>query len=316
MLYFLLFCALLRLTDGLNVTSHRFRIQKHTKLTSGVTKIRDVSRRDMTILVCAAQCGSEDQCNMFDFNERQNSCTLFSQTIFDPGVLRSPSPEYHLGFRIDFDNITSAGWTLVFKAHKLINSSVYNAWTNSDQVHDHPLLPGFPFECLSLGYVDTSCAGNQHFRSLILNEWRHTDVDRVWFSLKTGSTQVAFIEFDGLGSDRDTWFTESRVLNSTWGPYLSSVQHMGISGYFTSATARRFNVFGPLTGCVDEWLYTTVVDQMQDECNNQWDLPTGTGFPVFLYSRSGKASTSRASVHTYDLAQAADALEVWIKLFD
>ena len=45
MLYFLLFGALLRLTDGLNVTSHRFRIQKHTKLTSGVTKIRDVFRR-------------------------------------------------------------------------------------------------------------------------------------------------------------------------------------------------------------------------------------------------------------------------------
>ncbi|GFS17058.1 hypothetical protein ElyMa_004971800 [Elysia marginata] len=66
------------------------------------------------------------------------------------------------------DNITAGEWTLVFRAQKLINSSVFDIWNQTGLSHDNPVPYGFPMECISMSY-DPKC--DRHFRSHILDDW-------------------------------------------------------------------------------------------------------------------------------------------------
>ncbi|RUS80618.1 hypothetical protein EGW08_011628 [Elysia chlorotica] len=282
--YILLLAAFLGLTYASNVTNYRFQIQRNTRVSHGATIVSATTPDDVTLLVCAAQCGPDSQCNMFEYSERRLSCTLYSDRIFDSTFERSPSNDSHLGFRINFENITDGEWTLVFLAQQKINYSVYDAWSNTGLSHDNPFSLGFDFDCVRLAYEPGKC--NQHFRSHLLDEWYNIHVGKVRYSLRKGGTEVAFIEFDGLGSGPDDWFDQTRLLNSTWGTSLMSMDYMGVQGYFSPPhTARRFNAYGSMhLNCTDQWLYATVVDQSSDSCSGEWGFPAGFDFPIFLFS--------------------------------
>ncbi|GFS17061.1 hypothetical protein ElyMa_004971900 [Elysia marginata] len=56
----------------------------------------------LTLLVCAARCGHEDQCNMFELSYANQTCSLFSERIFDTGVNKEPATDQDVGFRTNF----------------------------------------------------------------------------------------------------------------------------------------------------------------------------------------------------------------------
>ncbi|CAL1534983.1 unnamed protein product, partial [Lymnaea stagnalis] len=65
---------------------------------------------------------------------------------------------------------------------------------------------------LQLTYSNTC---RRHFRSFILDQW--VNINMVKFSLYTHGTEVKYILFDGRNSTRTSWFTWSKIINTTWG---------------------------------------------------------------------------------------------------
>ncbi|GFO15580.1 hypothetical protein PoB_004208500 [Plakobranchus ocellatus] len=122
--------------------------------------------------------------------------------------------------------ITHGDWTLVFRAQRRIGVSAYNTWTNSQATTDSPVLDTFPHACLRLNYYG-SC--NRHFRSHIIDRWEN--IDKVKLSLISRDVQVAYILFNGTGSNNKSWFSQERILSSTW-PNLASDNGLAIFNLF------------------------------------------------------------------------------------
>ncbi|GFS17052.1 hypothetical protein ElyMa_004971600 [Elysia marginata] len=133
----------------------------------------------------------------------------------------------------------------------------------------------------------------------------------------SNGNEVAFVEFYNMGSSRDEWFDQQFIANSSWGLFFGSLPYMGTEGYYNPPhTARRFNMFKDMMHpCAGNTLFTTVIDQMTDECGNDWGNPTRSGFPVFLYSphpTEGATVINRTGTG-YPMAETADVLAVWVK---
>ncbi|GFN80561.1 hypothetical protein PoB_000706700 [Plakobranchus ocellatus] len=257
-----------------NVTQNifKFKILTGVVVESGSIQIQKVKREEMSLVLCATYCNNA--CGMFAVNNVESECITYSDRAYEVGLITTGPVNWKLGYRTDYDTVSTNEWTLVFRAQKKIGFSVFDAWNRTGEYDDHPIQHSFPLECL----------------------------------------QVAFIEFNGTGSDRDSWFTQERILNSTWSPGLnneSSLPDMGVAGYYVEGSAaRRFNIYGPRVTCGLEWLYTTVLDHLDDICDHDWDIDP-VSFPNFLYSTTNGRAAVKGAI--YPLVDLADVLAVWVK---
>ncbi|GFN75327.1 hypothetical protein PoB_000183300 [Plakobranchus ocellatus] len=190
--------------------------------------------------------------------------------------------------------VTQGDWTLVFRAQSSIGVSVWDTWTNTGLHNDNPVPEDFPLPCLRLTEYG-SC--DRHFRSHILDSW--SNVKEVWFSLVKSDTEVAYTIFNGTGTNRDSWFSQDKILASTWAPEIqaeSTLSDTGVFGHDLPPYAeRRFYLFGPHNGCEIDWFYTFTIDKATDTCvdHGLWHI-TFSGFPTIFYS----ASPGKAGVRT------------------
>ncbi|KAH9493198.1 hypothetical protein Btru_022211 [Bulinus truncatus] len=107
--------------------------------------------------------------------------------------------------------VQHANWTMVFRAQKEINSSLFDVWTDTGRYDDSPLSSGFLNGCYRL---DNLGGCKQHFRSSILDNWNN--VRQVKLSLYINGSEVNYIIFDGTSTTRDSWFYQSSIQASSW----------------------------------------------------------------------------------------------------
>ncbi|KAK3785185.1 hypothetical protein RRG08_008525 [Elysia crispata] len=230
----------------------------------------------MTSIQCATSCGTE--CGLFHVSHTNGTCVTFSDILYvtNSGVGFTSDPDWTAGYNMP---VTGGDWKLAFRAQKQIGVSVVKTWTNNNLQHDRYVSSNFPLACLQ---VTDSGSCNRHFRSKILSNWK--SIAYVRFSLFKSGSEVAYVLFNGSGSNRDNWFSKSRILAFTWSPALltENFYKFRLIGECYEQFCRRFQLYGPLAGCDTEWFYTFTVDQSHDVCSAVWSrvqqrrIPSGS----------------------------------------
>ncbi|KAK3760869.1 hypothetical protein RRG08_034710 [Elysia crispata] len=286
----------------------KFKHTRGQKVVSGADHLASFSSLGMSNILCAAYCRQSSECDLYHFSTLNNVCVTFKKTdSFNPVD----------GFTSDPDWSTSVQpgvWTLAFRAQSRVGVSTYSTWLDSSQQDDNPYPADFPPACLRLkdyGQCD------RHFRSQVLDNW--VNIQEVYFSLVKNDVEVAFILFDGTSSDMTSWFSQDRILDSTWSSLASdnNLEPVRISGECQSKSCRRFRVHESWTLCKVESFYTFTIDKGYDICTTCcWEPLDLSTSPVFLYSPvNGRASVGieRGSLA---LGREAEVLSVWVKFND
>lgn len=179
-------------------------------------------------------------------------------------------------------------WRLAFRGTPYIDVRVFPAFMHGT---------GIPVE------VEQGC--KQFNRSLpCTNHYRDTEVfdnwagvDEVLFGIFKDDQMVHRIIFNGKGSSYSTWFTEGRVIDSSWGD-LTTKSHLffSITGDFSATTHRRFYVsYDHDNGCngFRGWFLagdTTVGCPVENTVSSPtFFYATGTTFTVWPSSTTGQA---------------------------
>ncbi|KAK3737097.1 hypothetical protein RRG08_016403 [Elysia crispata] len=294
------------------VDTLQFTLRKGVRISSGATEIRQMERAEMTLSLCAALCGVT--CGTFHVSHTTGVCVTFTEKFFNKNVRLASDPGWTIGYNRFL--VTDGDWVLAFRAQAGIEVRVYETWVSDGTHHDSHLgdSSDFPQACLRL--VDyESC--DRHFRSEILDSWGK--ILEVRFSFIKANAEVAYVVFNGTGTDRESWFRPTRILSSTWLPGVTtdSLTRPEIKGYCSSSasTCRRFKLYGPVTGCATEWAYTLTIDAPYDKCADDASWPHAGNpekdFPIFLYSASGRGGLG--SDKEYPFMQRADVMAVWVK---
>ncbi|XP_046563705.1 uncharacterized protein LOC124272539 [Haliotis rubra] len=194
------------------------------------------------------------------------------------------------------DVVLIDGWVLVFRISAGINVFSYDVWMNSSIYHDYPadrddVMPG----CRS---INSSLPCDLHFRSKILNEWSSLNISQVKVLLIAGSKEKATIVFNGKDSDKENWFTSSRVSSSTW-TGLGSSRIFRINGWRT----RRFYINYFLGKCTQDSGWLVVLDS-EPVCS-EYTFPNG---PTIMYSPLAEKSLISTEY------KKADAMAILVKL--
>jgi hypothetical protein len=105
------------------------------------------------------------------------------------------------------------GWTMVYKLSSGVAGEPSRLW-NGGAVNDD-----------NAAYLNTG-RNAAHFVSRLLGGWNTTvPVSQVRVALYNGSTESAFLRFNGAGSNRTNWFALARVLSATWTDLASQGQN-------------------------------------------------------------------------------------------
>ncbi|KAL5005486.1 hypothetical protein ScPMuIL_018942 [Solemya velum] len=171
--------------------------------------------------------------------------------------------------------ILSDDWRLVFRAEAGKSVSVYNTWINpaTETGHDDA--------CQTL-QPQTQCSGP--YKNAIVDDWNNLNITQVKIELHSGRRRVAYLVFDGTGSDYTNWFSKDRILESSW----SDLSQNAVYNYFSLVGhgARTLLISKSYAGCPADMVWFCVMDSQQYNCD--WDHHSS--YPAFLYSPENTAS--------------------------
>lgn len=290
---------------------------RHIRLLNGhfvsgrATEISRTTGSGLTMIRCAAVC--QEGCGVFHFHRVTKLCVIFSEKQYQ--VELTSDPDWDIGYKqYPREYVTMDGnWTLVFRLQAATSVPAYDTWVNDGQQDDSPLFGSFPLACLRM-FDYASC--DRHFRSHVLDNWN--GISEVYLSVVKNESEVAFIQFDGKGSNRMSWFGKYRVTNSTWLPGLQNYTDLQpgttIYGSCNTIFCRRFMFHRKYAGCRLDTFYFMVIDYSFDDCDyvkGEYKIPGPP--PTIQYSPiSGYASFSvgRGDVQ---LGEYADVMAVYVK---
>ncbi|XP_060580263.1 uncharacterized protein LOC132737047 [Ruditapes philippinarum] len=128
--------------------------------------------------------------------------------------------------------------------------------------------------------TNTSCNG--HYRDPIIDKWDTLNVQTVRYSIYKNFEEVAWIDFDGIGSSNTKWFEKSRIINSSYQDISSSstFNYLQIEANI-NAEKRRFYASVSFGGCKGDILYFVTVDS-EGSCWYDQIIP----FPSISYSKT------------------------------
>ncbi|XP_067683120.1 uncharacterized protein [Haliotis asinina] len=216
-------------------------------------------------------------CASASFRETDGICELHSLKLYDGDSTFVESDDW-IYMEPRSDVLTWDGWTVVFRAQKHTGTSSYLAWMNDSIYHDHPLLPPrLQPGCFS---PNTSRPCGDHFRSKIMSTWETAGIQLVKVLLMKNSRVRRESVFDGTGTTKMSWFTETRVVYSTWTDLKTSTyNYFSIEGHPYN---RRFMISNSYNGCPNDIMWMMVIDG--DDVNHacKWDHPATA--PKFLYT--------------------------------
>ncbi|KAK3768175.1 hypothetical protein RRG08_031714 [Elysia crispata] len=285
-----------------------FMLKQGHRVTVRGTAIGQISGPDVTLHVCGMFCGKLD-CKLFHYSSVNKICAIFAEAYY--AVSLSPDPDWEVGYT-PASLVTFQKWTLVFRLQKEIYVPAYQTWMDTGTSNDNPVQNNFPPACLRM-FDYGSC--DRHFRSHILDNWN--GIDKVYLSVIKNDTEVAYIMFNGSGTDMQSWFDKANVIDSTWFSEIndtSLLKTTRIKGICMKQFCRRFLFYGPYVGCPTEWFYIMVQDFVPDLCekNLKWVPNTAPkAEPAIAYS----PASSRASFgvdRDVPLADFADAMAVYV----
>ncbi|RUS87593.1 hypothetical protein EGW08_004638 [Elysia chlorotica] len=183
----------------------KFRGTSGRKVVSAADHLSSMSRSGMSNIICAAYCRRNINCDLYHYSTVHNVCETFKKTSgFNVIDDLTADPNWSSWIEI-------GTWTLVFRSQSRIGVSTYETWIDSAHQDDNPYPSDFPAACLGLSLYD-NC--DRHFRSRVLDNW--VNIKEVYFSLVKDDVEVVRILFDGQGTDRMSWFSQSRILDSSW----------------------------------------------------------------------------------------------------
>ncbi|KAK3786676.1 hypothetical protein RRG08_032835 [Elysia crispata] len=279
------------------------------RIVSGGTVVKQISG-PISLLRCSALCGAD--CGMFHHRSENDICVFFAERYFDAGLVFTSDADWTIGSKI-YSVVTKDEWTLVFRGQKEIGVQVWDTWSSAGVSHDSPIAADFPHACLRTDHYSTC---DRHFRSHILDNW--VNIQEVYMSWIKNDTEVAYILFDGAGTSRDSWFTATGILDSTWAPSIindtSFLFRQSIKGFCRTNQCRRFYLSGPHTHCRTEWSYSYTLDFQPDSCQRRgfWVPNLSHNIPIFVYSAVNGRS-AMGTRHSYPIPDTADVLAIWVK---
>ncbi|XP_056014669.1 uncharacterized protein LOC125677748 isoform X4 [Ostrea edulis] len=119
-------------------------------------------------------------------------------------------------------------WQLVFHAVQGNGESVLDAWNTKSPSQCTPnngcLPPGFKLD----HWRDNA----KHLRSPLIDQWESFSIKKIRVELGGQGKTLAFLEFDGSGSNNKDWFSKSRLLHSSWSDLkTANTNYFSIEGY-------------------------------------------------------------------------------------
>lgn len=216
-------------------------------------------------------------------NERRNSTDLLSSELFPRRAL--------LVSQLEID-----GWKMVFRAASGNGYPVYDAWTQGrGTCEDKPVSMERSYSC--------------HYRQRNLASWSVLGVRYVKFALYTQEKEEAYVIFNGIGSDMNNWFSQDRVISSSYSDLTAGDQYnyFSIPGHLDgNRLIRRFFINRNYHGCPGDRGHIVVIDESRTSPACLMD--TQPSYPKFLYSRTNSVDFWERA--TYGMA---DYLAVFIK---
>jgi len=195
------------------------------------------------------------------------------------------------------------GWILAFRATAGIGQSVYAAWTQHGHHDDDPLIRAtLPCGCTT---VNGSLPCDRHYRSRLLDSWPSAAIDQVKLVLYEDGEAKEHLTFTGTGSDVMSWFSQARLVESSWTDLKAAKSPLFFSIEGEKPNERRFYIELAHGGCPKDVGWLTVKDKTGDVCT--WAKVNQA--PAFLYA---------PSTHDTHWDQAgtrhADVMAVFVKL--
>ncbi|XP_060084092.1 uncharacterized protein LOC132563346 [Ylistrum balloti] len=131
------------------------------------------------------------------------------------------------------------------------------------------------------------------YKSAVVEDWSSnwTIIDQVKFSFFSSGTEVAHVVFDGINSDKNSWFAVSNILfSSKYGSVASTATSASIS---TDGT-RTFSIVKNSTSCAafEAWMF--VLDDASGSTTCSFDNNVRTR-PYFLYSSADSVGMPESS---------------------
>ncbi|XP_061184497.1 uncharacterized protein LOC133192520 [Saccostrea echinata] len=181
-------------------------------------------------------------------------------------------------------------WELIFHAPSGNRQSVLRTWKTKytkcdifNQVCPCPIHRG----CLPSNFQPEKYTNppRKILRSPFIDYWSCLNIRKVRFELNTRGKTVAFIEFDGRGSNSMNWFDKSRILKTSW----TDMHKSGSFNFFSidkeTRYSRKFFINKNYGGCHRDagWF---VVSDVYGSKPCRWEKRTP--YPQFLYSKNGK----------------------------
>ncbi|KAL3872545.1 hypothetical protein ACJMK2_035768 [Sinanodonta woodiana] len=255
-----------------------YRINNIYKTVSSLTEVQ-----------CCAQCLEDDGC--VSINVRTNSsnqnCNLNSVSPLDANVSIEKSANSSVFYK---DN---APWKLVFRLTSGGGTDPYQAYVNGvGTANSDDCMMLYPPMC------------TRYYRHERLDDWKQWNVYQVRFALYYNRTEVAYVIFNGTGSDKESWFSKERVLESSWTDLMGTSQliYFSIKGDYN--LGRHFFIHEYYGGCPADRGWTATVSG-KSYCS--FDIHPS--YPGIVYARNQTKSTYNSTGFGI-----ADVLGVYIKL--
>lgn len=238
---------------------------------------------------CCDTCLAHEDCQSVNYNTVTGSCQLVPQ----PGLGVCPLPLSDSSWNVYSTNEFSE-WFLVFvglagNGVDVHASYVDGTGTVTDDVN-----------CMTLNMA----ACQQNYRSPVMDSWSSLQITEVKYSLYKNGREKAYAIFNGTGSDLTNWFSQARLLDTSWTEALTTTtfQYVSIPGH---APTRRFSMIVSYGGCPLDLFFTVTITGPTFACN--YDNPAT--FPQFLYSTSTTPSYFETGVNT----DSADYITIHIR---
>ncbi|KAH9493199.1 hypothetical protein Btru_022216 [Bulinus truncatus] len=149
------------------VTEYSFKLVAGYKTYQG-TELKIAYSKSVSTIFCATLCSTG--CGSAIYNPRNKTCITFVEKFYNSSIVWIQDPDWLVLYRDEPSMTPTWGRTMVFRAQKAINLSLYDVWTTTGRHDDIPLSSGFLNGCYRL---DNLGGCKQHFRSSILDNWNN-----------------------------------------------------------------------------------------------------------------------------------------------
>ncbi|XP_071082830.1 uncharacterized protein [Haliotis cracherodii] len=242
-------------------------------------------------------------CASSSFSQTEGICELHSVKLYDGDSTFMQSNDW-VYMEPRSDVLSWDGWTVVFRGQSETGTSIYSAWLDNNLYHDHPLLPPrLKPGCFS---PNTSRPCDDHFRSKIVSTWETAGVQLVKVLLIKNNQVRGEIIFNGIGTNKMSWFSPTRVINSTWTDLTTSTfNKFSIKGHIKT---RRFLISHAYKSCKRDTIWMVVIDVNDGRRPCSWDNAANT--PKLLYT----TNSEKTAIGTLTDFEYGDVMTILVKL--